>query len=286
MFRSITILAIFSLFYLSCNQQKVVPQKTVIEAPVTKKEYEIDYAKVIWGDEFDKSGSLDIQKWGFDTGGHGWGNSERQFYTNRSENVRVEDGNLVIEARKENYDGNQYTSARVVSKGKGDFTYGRFEIKAKLPVGVGTWPALWMLASKTTYGPTYWPDNGEIDIMEHVGFDQNVVHGNVHTKSFNHAIGTNKGNKITVDGTAETFHIYAVNWFPDRIDFEIDGKQYFTFIKENNYNWPEWPFDKDFHLLMNIAVGGSWGGQQGVSDDIFPQKMLIDYVRVYNIKEK
>lgn len=288
MLKSLITIITFSLFYFSCKQQSATPAKTIEEdqVAVVKKEYEIDYSKIIWGDEFEESGSLNPEKWGFDIGGNGWGNNERQFYTSRPENARVENGNLLIEARRESYEGNQYTSARVVSKDKGDFKYGRFEVKAKLPVGVGTWPAVWMLATKTTYGTQYWPDNGEIDIMEHVGFDQNVVHGNIHTKSFNHSIGTNKGNKITVAGASEDYHVYAIDWLPNRINFEVDGNIYFAFIKETGYNWPEWPFDQNFHLLMNIAVGGAWGGQQGVNNDAFPQKLLIDYVRVYAVKEK
>ncbi len=288
MFKPVLILSIFSLFYLSCKQQEVIADKTTEAKPVVivKKAYEIDYSKIIWGDEFTESGALNADKWGFDIGGNGWGNNERQFYTNRPENARVEDGNLLIEARRESYQGSQYTSARVVSKDKGDFKYGRFEVKAQLPVGVGTWPAIWMLATKTTYGTQYWPDNGEIDIMEHVGFDQDVVHGNVHTKSFNHAIGTNKGSKTTVVGASEAFHVYAVNWLPEKIEFEVDGKTYFVFPKDTGFNWPEWPFDQNFHLLLNIAIGGNWGGQQGINSNVFPQKMLIDYVRVYDIKEK
>lgn len=288
MFKPVLVLSVFSLFYFSCKQQEVITEQKKQEEPAVtvKKAYEIDYSKIIWGDEFTENGTLNRDKWGFDIGGHGWGNNERQFYTDRPENARVEDGNLLIEARRESYQGSQYTSARVVSKDKGDFKYGRFEVKAKLPVGVGTWPAIWMLATKTTYGTQYWPDNGEIDIMEHVGFDQDVVHGNIHTKSFNHAIGTNKGSKTTVVGASEEFHVYAVNWLPEKIEFEVDGKTYFVFPKETGFNWPEWPFDQNFHLLLNIAIGGNWGGQQGINSNIFPQKMLIDYVRVYDIKEK
>jgi beta-glucanase (GH16 family) len=288
MLKTVLSTILFALFYISCTTEKTVPQQNPPDEVVVKekKEYEIDNSKIIWGDEFEGNGALNSEKWGFDIGGSGWGNNESQFYTQRPENARVQDGNLVIEAKRESYQGSQYTSARVVSKEKGDFKYGRFEIKAKLPVGVGTWPAIWMLATKTTYGSQYWPDNGEIDIMEHVGFDQNVVHGNVHTKAFNHSIGTNKGSKTTVKGASEEFHVYAINWLPEKITFEIDGVAYFAFPKENGFNWQQWPFDQDFHLLMNIAVGGAWGGQQGIDSKVFPQQMLVDYVRVYGIKEK
>lgn len=276
----------FALFYISCTSEVTTPEVPEEVVVVEKKEFEIDTTQVIWGDEFSENGALNSDKWGFDIGGSGWGNNESQFYTDRLENARVEDGNLVIEAKKETYQGSQYTSARVVSKDKGDFTYGRFEIRAKLPTGVGTWPAIWMLATKTKYGTQYWPDNGEIDIMEHVGFDQDVVHANIHTQAFNHSIGTNKGGKMNVPGAAEEFHVYAVNWLPESLVFEIDGVAYFGFPKDNGFNWPQWPFDQDFHLLMNIAVGGSWGGLQGIDREAFPQKMVIDYVRVYGIKEK
>ncbi len=149
--------------------------------------------RLVWSDEFDHRGLPDSSKWGYDVGGHGWGNKELQYYTERrKENARVEDGHLIIEARRDNSGGHEYTSARLVSKGKGDWTYGRFEVSAKLPSGRGTWPAIWMLPSLKSYGNFGWPDNGEIDIMEHVGFDPDVVHGSAHTKAYYHSIGTQK----------------------------------------------------------------------------------------------
>ncbi|MBK9933279.1 MAG: glycoside hydrolase family 16 protein [Cytophagaceae bacterium] len=271
----------------SCKKNKAVHLKS--ESPVAKvqpKEWVIDYSEPVWHDEFDEAGKPDISKWSYDMGGHGWGNQELQYYTDALQNAINEYGYLNINALKQKKGTNNYTSARLVSKNKGDFTYGRVEVKAKLPKGVGTWPAIWMLASQTTYGQTFWPDNGEIDIMEHVGFDQNVVHGNVHTKAFNHTIGTNKGNHITVPKASDKFNIYAVNWFPNRIEFEINGGKYFEFKKDSSYQWEQWPFDKKFHIILNIAVGGGWGGQKGVDDNIFPQTMQVDYVRVYGIKEK
>jgi beta-glucanase (GH16 family) len=138
--------------------------------------------QLVWSDEFNYSGLPDRSKWGYDVGGHGWGNKELQYYTERrKENARVENGHLIIEARRDGSESNEYTSARLVSKGKGDWTYGRFEVRAKLPSGRGTWPAIWMLPSVKSYGGGGWPDNGEIDIMEHVGFDPNVIHGSAHT---------------------------------------------------------------------------------------------------------
>lgn len=239
-----------------------------------------------WQDEFNYTGKPDAAKWSYDLGDHGWGNNELENYTGKIENAKVENGNLVITAAKEPSGKQQYSSARLVSKGKADFTYGKFEIRAKLPKGRGTWPAIWMLASGNSYGNKGWPDNGEIDIMEHVGFDQDRLHGNIHTKAFNHAIKTNKGNNVVVKGLSEDFHVYTCEWTPEAVKILVDGNAYFTFKKEANYQWPEWPFDKPFHLILNVAVGGNWGGQKGVDDSIFPQKMEVDYVRVYPLVTK
>lgn len=239
-----------------------------------------------WQDEFNYTGKPDASKWSYDLGDHGWGNNELENYTDKIENAKVEHGNLVITAIKEPSGKQQYSSARLVSKGKGDFLYGKFEIRAKLPKGRGTWPAIWMLASGNDYGNKGWPDNGEIDIMEHVGFDQDRLHGNIHTKAFNHAIKTNKGNNIVVNGLSDGFHIYSCEWTPATVSILVDGNPYFTFKKEPGYQWAEWPFDKPFHMILNVAVGGNWGGQKGVDDSIFPQKMEVDYVRVYPLVTK
>lgn len=240
----------------------------------------------IWQDEFDYSGKPDPKKWSYDLGGNGWGNNELEDYTDKSENARVENGNLIIEARKEKSGKQNYSSARLVTKGKGDFLYGKFEIRAKLPQGRGTWPAIWMLFTDKSYGNKGWPDNGEIDIMEHVGFDQNRIHGNIHTKAFNHVLKTNKGSDTLLTDASTKFHIYSCVWTPESVSIEMDGKEYFTFKKESGYTWEQWPFDKSFHLILNMAVGGNWGGQKGVDDSIFPQKMEVDYVRVYQLTEK
>jgi beta-glucanase (GH16 family) len=280
---------IFSLLivFSACKKEISKPKVDIpIVAEIPKKVFEVDYSKPIWFDEFEINGKPNPVNWGYDLGGNGWGNRELQMYTNAIENAEVKNGMLNISALSQQIGSNSYSSARIVSKSKGDFLYGRIEIKAKLPMGVGTWPAIWMLATKQEYGDQYWPDNGEIDIMEHVGFDQNIVHGNIHTKSFNHAIGTNKGNSTSVKDASETFNIYAINWYPESIVFEINGKQYFQFDRQSDFSWSQWPFDKPFHLLLNIAVGGSWGGQKGVDETVFPQTMSVDYVRVYGLKEK
>ena len=276
-FQAILFLSLNLIGLISCAQPASTPQIS------TKYEFG---TTPVWQDEFNYSGKPDPKKWGYDIGDNGWGNNELQNYTDNQKNSRVENGNLIIEAFKEQSGKLNYSSARLVSKGKGDFLYGKFEIKAKLPVGRGTWPAIWMLASENTYGNKGWPDNGEIDIMEHVGFDQNNIHGNIHTKAFNHSIGTNKGNNVLINTASTEFHIYGCIWTPDYVAISVDGKEYFRFVKEKDYQWQQWPFDKSFHLLLNMAVGGNWGGQKGVDDSIFPQKMEVDYVRVYPLIKK
>jgi beta-glucanase (GH16 family) len=278
---------VFIGLFSSCKKNMIpLANDETSYLPSKPIEYEIDKSNLIWEDDFLVDGKPDPSKWSYDLGGHGWGNQELQNYTNSENNAYVKNGLLGITAIKENSGTNQYSSARLVSKNKGDFLYGRIEVRAKLPVGVGTWPAIWMLATEQVYGNQYWPDNGEIDIMEHVGFDQDVVHGNVHTKAFNHGIGTNKGNKIGVPKASASFNVYAVNWFPNKIAFEINDKEYFVFKKNEEFSWEEWPFDRKFHVILNIAVGGAWGGQKGVQDNIFPQTLEVDYVKVYGIKEK
>ena len=235
---------------------------------------------LVWADEFDDAGLPDSTKWTYDVGGHGWGNNELQYYTERRpENARVEGGHLVITARQEDWDDNDYTSARLVSKQ--DWTYGRFEVRAQLPSGRGTWPAIWMLPTNDTYGDDYWPDNGEIDIMEHVGYDEGVIHGTIHTKAFNHIEGTDKGSSRTIPTATSEFHTYALEWTPGEIRVSVDGQTYFTFQNREQYGWQEWPFDQPFHLLLNVAVGGTWGGAEGIDDSVFPERMVLDYVRVY-----
>jgi beta-glucanase (GH16 family) len=235
--------------------------------------------RLIWNDDFNYTGAPDTTKWSYDLGGHGWGNNELQYYTNNSKNVRVENGNLVIEARKDSLENRAYTSTRIVSKKKGDWLYGKIEVRAKLPKGKGTWPAIWMLSTDWKYGA--WPASGEIDIMEHVGFDPEIVHGTIHTEAYNHIKQTQKEGKIIVSGAQEDFHIYAVEWRENKMDFLVDNKLYHTIVREPKDDYKGWPFDQKFHLLMNLAVGGNWGGSKGIDESIWPQRLEIDYVRVY-----
>lgn len=239
---------------------------------------------LVWSDEFTTAGLPDSTKWSYDVGrgcpnNCGWGNNELQYYTQkRKENARVENGKLIIEAHKEKMQDANYTSARLVTKSKGDWKYGRIEVKAKLPAGRGIWPAIWMLPTKWEYGG--WPHSGEIDIMENVGYWPDSLFATVHTGAYNHGQGTQVGRAISVNDLSTAFHVYAIEWTADKIIFLFDGKEYHRFTNKKTGS-EFWPFDKAFHLLLNIAVGGNWGGKFGVDDTVFSQRMEIDYVRVY-----
>lgn len=240
--------------------------------------------ELVWADEFEYAGLPDTGKWAYDVGGHGWGNQELQYYTaSRPENARVENGMLIIEARKEPMDSNAYTSARLVTRGKQEWVYGKFEIRAKLPRGTGTWPAIWMLAAEQSYGDAYWPHNGEIDIMEHVGFNQGFIHASTHSLKYFWQIGTQRTDTIYGSDVSDAFHTYGMEWDADTIKVFMDEKLFFASGNDHT-GWEAWPFDKPFYLLLNIAVGGAWGGQQGVDETIWPQRMEVDYVRVYRKK--
>lgn len=233
--------------------------------------------KLVWSDEFDASGLPDPKKWSYEVGRVR--NRESQLYTEaRKENARVEDGSLVIEARREKREGAEYTSASLHTKGKGEWKYGRIEVRAKLPTGRGLWPAIWMLG--TSFKEVGWPRCGEIDIMENVGFDPDTIHANIHTQAYNHVKKTGKGSKTTVARPHEEFHVYAVDWQEDRLDFYVDGKRYFTYENDKK-GAASWPFDRPHYLILNTAVGGSWGGQKGIDDTVFPQRYVVDYVRIY-----
>lgn len=238
--------------------------------------------KMIWNDEFEKNGLPDSNKWSYDVGGHGWGNNELQFYTDkRNKNARVENGNLIIEALRENYKEKEYTSARLVTRDKASWNHGKIEVRAKIPSGLGTWPAIWMLADKM---PLNWPDDGEIDIMEHVGYDQNFVHGTIHTKKYNHIIGTQKANQVTIPVVSDNFHRFQLKWDQETMYIGVDDIYYFKYKNENTGN-DAWPFHNKMYLVLNLAVGGNWGGSKGVATDIWPRRMEVDYVRVYEAEK-
>ena len=237
----------------------------------------------VWADEFDYTGLPDKTKWGYDIGGSGWGNNELEYYTDSISNASVAAGILTITAKKEPKEGRNYTSARLVTKGKGDFLYGRIEVKAKLPAGKGTWPAIWMLPTDWAYGG--WPKSGEIDIMEHVGYDPNVVHITAHTEAYYFKINTQKTATNKIDNATTAFHVYRMDWTPYALRGYIDDQLIFQFANEGK-GYTVWPFDKKFHLLLNVAVGGDWGGAQGLDETAFPAAMQVDYVRVYKMINK
>jgi beta-glucanase (GH16 family) len=229
----------------------------------------------LWQDEFDREGSPDPARWDYEVGLIR--NNERQYYTrDRAANARVEGGTLIIEAHREPYQGAGYTSASLTSRAR--WTYGRTEVRARLPKGRGTWPAIWLLGANIR--EVGWPECGEIDIMEHVGFDPGRIHANVHTKAYNHVQGTNKGNSVLVSRPDEGFHVYEAVWTPDRLSMSVDGQVYFAFAREPGGN-AVWPFNKQHYLILNLAIGGSWGGQKGIDETAFPARFEIDYVRIH-----
>jgi len=238
--------------------------------------------ELIWADEFNYEGPADDAKWDYETGFVR--NREKQYYTRaRPENARVENGTLIIESRKEKYEKGEYTSASLHTWHKAEWLYGRIEVRAKLPTGKGMWPAIWMLGvNRDKVG---WPTCGEIDIMENVGFDPNTIHANIHTGKYNHTKGTGKGSRIKAEKPYDRYHVYAIEWRKDRMDFFLDEKKYFTFKNEGTGN-DVWPYDKPHYLILNAAVGGSWGGKKGIDNAIFPQKYHIDYVRVFKPRNR
>lgn len=272
------------LLLVSCSKKKEgVPIITPpVPQVVTDLNWEFDKTP-IWADEFNYTGSPATDKWDYDLGGSGWGNNEKQNYTNSLENVKVEDGLLTITAKKENSNGMSYSSTRLVTRNKMDVLYGRIEVKAKLPVGKGTWPAIWMLPTDRVYGE--WPRSGEIDIMEHVGYDQNNVHFSTHTEAYYFKINTQRTSTKFIATASTDFHLYRVDWTPYAVRGYFDNVKVFEFLNEGT-GYKAWPFDKRFHLLLNLAVGGDWGGAQGIDDSIFPQKFQIDYVRYYKMINK
>ncbi|OQW44381.1 MAG: glycoside hydrolase [Proteobacteria bacterium SG_bin6] len=250
-----------------------------------------DYA-LVWADEFEQDGPPDPGKWAYDIehNKRGWFNNEQQYYSNaRAENARVEKGALIIEARADaaaiaklpDWGGQRYSSARLRTLGKASWTYGAVEVRAKLPCGRGTWSAIWMLPDDKAIP---WPDSGEIDIMEHVGFDPGKVHFSTHTKNGNFIDHTERTAAATVSGACGEMHRYQLRWTPNLIVMGVDDQRSFAF-KRPSAKRSDWPFDGPFHLLLNIAIGGDWGGQQGIDPAAFPARMEIDYVRVYQQKK-
>ena len=246
-------------------------------------------AKLIWSDEFNGK-SLDMSKWSFDTSRNklGWYNKELQYYAaNRPENLRLENGKLIIELRKDptaidrfaDWGNQQYSSAKIVTKGKAAFDTGFAEVSAKLPCTRGTWPAIWMLPE----GDSPWPDGGEIDILEQVGSQPNVAHATLHTRLFNHVMHTGRGAETPVPTACSAFHRYQLAWTNEAITIGVDGRAYMRVRNDQSGGSGAWPFDTPFYLILNLAMGGDWAGAKGIDDAALPQRMEVDYVRVWQM---
>jgi len=233
--------------------------------------YELSFS-----DEFDGE-EINEAYWGFELGPWPY-NSELECYTR--ENAWIEDGALVIEARKEELQGRSYTSARLTTQDKFDFTYGYLEVRAATPVGRGTWSAIWLLPTDLRYGG--YLRSGEIDIAERVGYDAKRVHATLHTQQ-NNAVSD---NAITASSRLsrkdDDYHVYFLLWREDSIEIGMDGITALTYTREDGASSETWPFDVPFHLILNLAIGGGWGGAKGIDDEVFPQRMLVDYVRYYS----
>lgn len=236
---------------------------------------QVKKGKLLWEENFNGK-TLNEKVWNFELGDGcpnicGWGNNERQLYTKT--NHRLEDGKLIITAKK---DGDKYTSTRITSAGKKEFKYGYIEARAKLPVGQGIWPAFWMLGSNIKQAG--WPLAGEIDILEYVGKEPDMVFTSLHTKdSHGETINT---KKTRFEDIEEGYHTYGINWTKDKIEFFVDNNLVYTFAPENK-TVEVWPFDQPFYFIVNVAVGGNFGGPQ-VDDTIFPQEFIVDYIKVYS----
>jgi beta-glucanase (GH16 family) len=252
--------------------------------------------ELVWNDEFDYEGKPDPNKWSYDIWPAGKVNDEDQTYTDLLENVQVKGGNLIITAHKEDYGNAKYTSGRIHSQGKGDLLYGRVEVRAKLPKGQGTWSAIWMLPSdpfkyETTCSQDEdwqgnstcdaWPNSGEIDIMEHVGYDMQTIHGTVHNKAYYWVNSEQRKASFEGETVDQAFHVYSIEWTPEHIIVFFDETPYFFYSNEST-GWEAWPFDHPYHVILNLAIGGSWGTAGGpIDDSIFPVSMEVDYVRVF-----
>jgi len=238
-----------------------------------EKEYQL-----VFSDTFDCEGAPDPLKWTHEIGAHRWGNKEQQYYTDRLVNCFVKDGVLTILAQKEQMGNCEYTSARLMTYQKASWQYGKFEIVAKLPKGKGSWPAIWML-SDANKQKVKWPLCGEIDIMEHVGKNQDIVHFSLHTGTYNHFLGTHKTAIQKFDAVSDQFHTYGIEWDAGAISFSVDQIKVASFQKESGDTESEWPFDQPFYLIMNIAVGGTWGGE--IDESALPYRLEVKSVQVW-----
>ena len=241
-----------------------------------------EFTELVLQDEFDTDGTLNTAIWSYDIGngegtiaGAGWGNNELQYYTDRTENSTIENGVLIISAKKESFEGSNYTSARIVTKG--EQTFGRFEARIRLPYGQGVWPAFWLLGADC--GPAVvWPECGEIDIMEYRGQEPTTIHGSVHGNGFSGGEAITKSYSLENDRFDTGFHVFGIEWAPEYINYYVDDVLYNQITPADVPG--EWVFDHPFKIIINLAIGGSFVGSPN-SETVFPQTMLIDYVRVY-----
>jgi beta-glucanase (GH16 family) len=245
--------------------------------------------KLLWSDEFDGK-SLDMSKWSFDTSRNkvGWYNGELEYYSaNRPQNLRLDNGHLIIELRKDpeaiskfaDWGKQQYSSAKIMTKGKASFKTGFVEVSAKLPCARGTWPAIWMMPE----GEAAWPDGGEIDILEQVGSQPNVAHATIHTALFNHTRHNGRGAETPVPSACTAFHRYQLAWTADAMTIGVDGHAYMRVRNDQPGGRGAWPFDTPFYLILNLAMGGDWAAAKGIDDAALPQQMVVDYVRVWQM---
>ncbi|GAB2774090.1 glycoside hydrolase family 16 protein [Salinimicrobium soli] len=250
-----------------------------VTACTTSEEQTVtNFSDLVLEDNFDIDGAPDPSIWSYDigTGEDGWGNNELQYYTSRNENVSVQNGYLLITARKEAFEGSQYTSARLVTKGKFEQTYGRYEARIKLPYGRGMWPAFWLLGADTP--GEVWPEIGEIDIMEYRGQNPTVVLGSVHGPGYSAGNSVTKSYTLTNERFDTDFHIFGIEWGPEYINYYVDDVLY-NQVTPNDVPG-EWVFNDPFYIILNLAVGGDFVGPPN-EETVFPQTMLVDYVRIY-----
>lgn len=239
------------------------------------------YTTLVFQDEFEGEGLPNAEKWSFEEGY--LRNGELQYYTKeRLENCCTKEGYLYITARNDSCmiggKVRSITSSSIITKGKHDWTYCRVEVRAKLPICLGTWPAIWMMPSDNSYG--WWPKSGEIDIMEHVGYEPEKTHYAIHTEAFNHSKNNGIGSNI-FNPNPDEFHVYAFEWHADRLEWFFDGRKRFESKRPQNSTWENWPFDRPFYLILNFAFGGGWGGKKGIDISSMPLEYVIDYVRIY-----
>jgi beta-glucanase (GH16 family) len=245
-----------------------------------------EYKNLVLSDEFDTDDIIDSDIWTFDIGNgiNGWGNNEEQFYTNRRENVSVQNGTLIIKAIKEDYNGFDYTSSKVLTKGLKEQAYGRFEARIQLPTGQGMWPAFWLLGANCGDGTAdteVWPNCGEIDVMEYRGQEPTVVHGSVHGPGYEGGNAITKSYALENDRFDTGFHVFGIEWAPEYINYYVDDVLYNQITRQQVEEIGTWVFDQPFYIIINLAVGGDFIGAPN-EETVFPQTMLIDYVRVYN----